>query len=371
MSMSRVIIREATYDYETLRPLVYESLDTFCGNLITPSSRVIIKPNLLQAATPESAILTHPLIVRAAAQYVIEKGTRPQISDSQAIGSFDTILTKSGIRAALDGLDVEFREFRGSVRTNVGAPFGEIDIAEDAVEADILINLAKLKTHGQMLLTCGVKNLFGCVVGFRKPEWHMRAGVDRNLFARLLVSIYHTLGPAVTIVDGILALEGDGPGKGGTPREVGHLLAGRDAVAIDRVICTMLGINPKDLPTDRVSVEMGIGGEPIDIDGTVPRIEGFQLPENTPLTYGPRRLQHFARMYLLQRPVVDETQCKMCGACWEFCPVNAIHGTDTTIRFDYEKCIRCYCCMEICPHGALHSKTTLPGRLLGKILHNK
>ena len=371
MSMSRVIIREASYDYEILRPLVYESLEAFCGDIITPSSRVVIKPNLLQAAAPESAILTHPLIVRAVAQYVINKGARPRISDSQAIGSFSSILAKSGIRAALDGLGVECREFRGSVRTDVGAPFGEIDIARDAVEADILINLAKLKTHGQMLLTCGVKNLFGCVVGFRKPEWHLRAGVDRDLFARLLVSIYHTLGPAVTIVDGILALEGNGPGKGGIPRQVGYLLAGRDAVAVDRVICAMLGIDPEDLPTDRASVEMGIAGEPIDIDGTVPRIEGFRLPENASLTYGPQRLQHLARKYLLQRPVVDETKCEMCGACWEFCPAEAIQNTDKNIVFDYNTCIRCYCCMEICPHGALHSKTTLPGRLLERILHKK
>ncbi|MBA7565303.1 hypothetical protein ES708_06979 [subsurface metagenome] len=369
--MSRVIIREASYDYEILRPLVYESLEAFCGDIITPSSRVVIKPNLLQAATPESAILTHPLIVRAVAQYVIDKGARPQISDSQAIGSFSGILAKSGIRAALGGLDVECREFRGSVRTDVGAPFGEIDIAGDAVDADILINLAKLKTHGQMLLTCGVKNLFGCVVGFRKPEWHMRAGIDRDLFARLLVSIYHTLGPAITIVDGILALEGDGPGKGGTPRQVGYLLAGRDAVAVDRVICAMLGIDPGDLPTDRASVRMGIAGETIDIDGTVPRIEGFRLPENAPLMYGPQRLQHLARRWLLQRPVVDKPQCEMCGACWEFCPAEAIHNTGTTITFDYEKCIRCYCCVEICPHGALHSKTTLPGRVLERILHRK
>ncbi|MBW2561160.1 MAG: DUF362 domain-containing protein [Deltaproteobacteria bacterium] len=369
--MSRVTIREATYDYETLRPLIYESLEAFCGDIITPSSRVVIKPNLLRAAPPESAVLTHPLIVRAVAQYVIDKGARPQISDSQAIGSFSSILAKSGVRAALDGLEVDIREFKRSVKTDIGPPFGEIDIAGDAVEADILINLAKLKTHGQMLLTCGVKNLFGCVVGFRKPEWHMRAGVDRDLFARLIVSIYHTLAPTVTIVDGILALEGDGPGKGGTPRQVGYLIAGRDAVAVDRVICSMLGIDPRDLPSDRASVEMGIGGEAIEIDGTVPRIEGFQLPENTPLTYGPRRLQSAARRWLLERPVVDETKCKMCGECLEFCPADAIQSSDEKIIFDYEKCIRCYCCMEICPHGALHSKTTLPGRLLERILHKE
>jgi len=369
--MSRVIIREATYDYEILRPLVYESLDTFCGDRITPSSRVIIKPNLLRAAAPESAILTHPLIVRAAAQYVIDKGARPQISDSQAIGSFGSILAKSGIRDALDGLEVDIREFDRSVKADIGPPFGAIDLAGDAVEADLLINLAKLKTHGQMLLTCGVKNLFGCVVGFRKPEWHMRAGVDRDTFARLIVGIYHTLRPTVTIVDGILALEGDGPGKSGTPRQVGYLLAGRDAVAVDRVICAMLGIDPGDLPTDRAAAELGIGGKAIDIDGTVPRIEGFRLPEHTPLTYGPRGLQSAVRRWFLERPVVDEAQCRMCGECWEFCPAKAIDGTGTKIVFDYDACIRCYCCMEICPHGALHPKTTLPGRLLERVLHRK
>ncbi len=369
--MARVMIREATYDYELLRPIVYQFLDAFCGDAITPSSRVVIKPNLLQAATPESAILTHPCIVRAVAQYVIEKGARPQISDSQAIGAFNTILTRSGIRAALSGLDVEIREFTRSVKIDIGAPFGTIELAEDAVEADILINLAKLKTHGQMLLTCGVKNLFGCVVGFRKPEWHMRAGIDRDHFARLLTAIYQTLRPVITIVDGILALEGDGPGKGGVPRQVGHLLAGKDATAVDRVICTMVGIDPQDLPTDRAAQAMGIGGEIIDIDGTVPLIKGFRLPKHTPLVYGPRRFQSTARRWLLQRPVVDKARCEMCGACWKFCPVGAIRSTDDTIRFDYDRCIRCYCCMEICPHGALHSTAPLPGRFMERIIHRK
>lgn len=369
--MSKIIVKEASYDYETVRPLVYECLDAFCGDRIIPSSRIIIKPNLLQAATPESAILTHPLIVRAAAQYYTEKGARPQISDSPAIGSFSGILAKSGIREALNGLDVEYREFTRSAHVDVGLPFGTIEIAADALDADVIINLAKLKTHGQMLLTCGVKNLFGCVVGFRKPEWHMRAGVDRDLFARLLVSIYRRLRPAITIVDGILALEGDGPGKGGTPREVGYLLAGNDAVAVDRVICTMLGINPHDLPTDRAAVQMGIGNTPIDIDGTLPFINEFKLPESASLVYGPRRLQSLVRRWFFPRPVVDDIRCEMCGVCREFCPADAIRDTGAKIIFDYDRCIRCYCCMEVCPHGALHSVSPLPGRVLEKILHRK
>ncbi len=133
----------------------------------------------------------------------------PLISDSPAMGSFDRILKESGIREALKGLDVECREFKRSVVVDVGPPFNKIEIAEDAMNADIVLNLPKLKTHTQMLLTLGVKNFFGCIVGLRKPEWHFRTGVDREMFARLLVRIYTAIGQSVTLLDG-------SPGHGGT-----------------------------------------------------------------------------------------------------------------------------------------------------------
>ncbi|GAI93281.1 unnamed protein product, partial [marine sediment metagenome] len=203
--MARVIIRQSSYDYEILRRHCFDILDQFCGDLIRKDSFVIIKPNFLSASSPEQAILTNPMIVKCAAEYVLSKGIRPQISDSPGTGSFERILRESGVKDALEGLDVEFKEFKQSVKVDIGEPFGQIDMAEDAIKADVLINLPKLKTHSQMLLTLGVKNLFGCIAGYRKAEWHMRAGVDRHMFARLLFQIYRTLNPAVTIVDGILA----------------------------------------------------------------------------------------------------------------------------------------------------------------------
>jgi len=151
--MSKVIIRKAGYDYTVLKPVIYELMDALIGTSIQKNTRVVIKPNLLAPAPPDKAIVTHPFIIKAVVEYVLEKVGKPQISDSPAIGSYEKILKDSGIKVALDGLDVEYREFRNSVPVDVGAPFNKIDIAEDAVNKDILINIPKLKTHTQMLLT--------------------------------------------------------------------------------------------------------------------------------------------------------------------------------------------------------------------------
>ncbi len=300
-----VIVRNATYESDALRPLIFGMMEAMGGNEIRKESRVLIKPNLLSPALPRQAVLTHPSIVRAAVEYCNERGVRPLVADSPAIGSFDLLLRMSGIRDALRGLDCECRPFQNSVRVDIGEPFGAIEIAEEAVRADFIVNLPKFKTHSQMLLTLAVKNLFGCVVGYRKPEWHMRAGVDRQAFARLLVRIGRTLRPAFNILDGILAMEGQGPGTGGVPRELGVLLAGRDPFAVDRVVCRMLGLDPEQVPVLKAAAEMGFPAPEAEIDGSLPEIRDFRLPRLTPLVYGPKFLHGFIRRQLLQRPVCD------------------------------------------------------------------
>ena len=365
--MSRVIVRNATYEIEALRPLIFEMMAAMGGAEIRRGSRVLIKPNLLCPATPRQAILTHPAIVRAAAEYVLERGARPLVADSPAIGSFETILRMSGIRDALRGLDVECRSFESSVRVDIGEPFGAIDIAEEAVRADVIVNLAKLKTHSQMLLTLAVKNLFGCIVGYRKPEWHMRAGIERQIFATLLAKIGATLHPTFNILDGILALEGEGPGRGGSPREMGVILAGKNPFAVDTAVCRMIGLDPALSPVLKAAAEMGTGDPAPEIDGSLPMIRGFRLPQLTPLVYGPRFLQGFIRRQLLQRPVCIETQCRMCGECWKLCPASAIAPDQKPLGFDYDRCIRCYCCIEVCPSGALRTAETIAGRIVRRV----
>jgi uncharacterized protein (DUF362 family)/Pyruvate/2-oxoacid:ferredoxin oxidoreductase delta subunit len=319
------------------------------------------------------------MIIRATAEYVLEKGARVQVSDSPAMGTFEKIIKDSGITQALEGLDVEMKEFKESVRVDVGSPFHKISIADDALKADVVINLPKLKkadvvinlpklkTHTQMLLTLGVKNLFGCIVGLRKPEWHFRTGIDRDMFARLLVKVFQTVDPAITMLDGILAMEGDGPGKSGTPRHLGIIMASRDAVALDSTVCTMLGIAPEELLTNKAAKELGIHEEPIEINGDLPVIHDFMLPEMTPLVFGPERLHGYMRRHLVQKPVSDDNLCRMCGECWKFCPAKAITEAKKKLLFDYDKCIRCYCCIEVCPHGALKAKEPVIGKLVRRV----
>jgi uncharacterized protein (DUF362 family) len=303
--MSHVIVRQTTYENNALRTLIFEMMEAMGGGEIHRGSQVLIKPNLLAPATPRQAILTHPSIVRFAAEYVLEKGARPLVADSPAIGSFEMILRMSGIREALKGLDCECRPFQNSVQVDIGEPFGTIAIAEEAVRADVIVNLAKLKTHSQMLLTLAVKNIFGCIIGYRKPEWHMRAGIDRQTFARLLVRIGRTLKPSFNILDGILALEGDGPGRGGIPKLLGVLMAGRDPFAVDLAVCRMLDLDPGQVPVLKAAAETeGLLTEP-EIDGILTEIRGFHLPRLTSLIYGPRFLHGFIRCQLLQRPVCD------------------------------------------------------------------
>lgn len=366
--MEKVILRRAEYDYDKLRPLIFELLDDLVGDKIGNKSRVLIKPNLLAPAPPEKAMLTHPMIVRASVEYVLKKGGAPLISDSPAMGSFDRVLKESGIREALKGLDVECREFKRSVSVDVGSPFNKIEIAEDAVNADILLNLPKLKTHTQMLLTLGVKNFFGCIVGLRKPEWHFRTGVDREMFARLLVRIYAAIGQSVTLLDGVLVMEGQGPGKSGLARYLGVLMASVDAVALDMTVCSMLGIDPESLLTNRMADEMGLVSRDIKVDGEFPVIKHFRMPEITPLVFGPKSLHGFMRRHLVQKPVSHDALCRLCGECWKYCPARAITVEKKKLRFDYDKCIRCYCCIEVCPHGALSAVETAYGRIARKIL---
>jgi len=363
--MTKVIIKKADYDYDSLKPVVFELMDSLGGERIGKNSRVVIKPNLLAPAAPDKAIVTHPLLIKAVVEYINDRGARPQVSDSPAIGTFKKILNESGIAQALKGLDAEFREFKGAVKIDVGKPFNRIEIARDAIESDFLINLPKLKTHAQMKLTLGVKNLFGCIIGMKKPEWHFRTGVDRNMFADLLVRIYKAVNPEITIMDGILAMEGQGPGKGGTPKKLGLLLGGNNAAAMDITVCKMLGIEPDSLLTNKMSGPLD--GE-IIVEGDLPVISGFKLPEISPLLFGPPRMQGFTRRHLVQRPVSDDNVCKMCGECWKYCPAKAISQDRKNIQFDYDACIRCYCCIEVCPHGALQAKDTVIGNIANRIL---
>lgn len=365
--MVTVIVRRAEYEYDQIRPLVFEILEKLAGDRITSGLRVLIKPNMLSVARPDDGVLTHPLIVKAAVEYVLHKNAHPQVSDSPAMGSFESIMKQNGTTLALTGLPVVCKPFKDVVEVDIGKPYSRIEIARDAVEADIIINLPKLKTHAQMLLTLAVKNMFGCIVGFKKSQWHMRAGVDTMAFARLLVAIHQTVKPTVSVLDGILALEGDGPGKGGTPREIGVLIGSEDSFALDGVVCKMVGVYHEDVPPMKIACDEGLVPS-FHLDGRLPKVDNFKLPGGSRLVFGPRVLQSFLRRHTLAQPVCDQTLCRMCAKCWTICPAKAINDARDKIVFDYKKCIRCYCCVEVCPYGALKSQETMGGRITRRLI---
>ena len=362
-----VRFKQADYDLSRLRPAISGLLDRIPSLRIERGARVLIKPNFLAPAKPQRAMTTHPLVLRAVVDYVLAKGGHPLVADSPGMGAFERLLREGGYLEALAGLDVEVRPFRETVKVDIGEPFGRIDIAREAVASDVVINLPKLKTHSMMLLTLGVKNLFGCIVGLTKPEWHMRSGVDRRLFARLLVQICRAVNPAATLVDGILGMEGHGPGRSGTPRFLGVLGAGGSAPAVDVTLCRFVGVRPEELPTHRAAVELGLLPESISMEGDFSPVSAFNVPVLGPLTFGPPRFQRLMRKHLVQRPVAKAGACRLCGECWRYCPAKAIRPSADIVQFNYDRCIRCYCCLEICPHGALKAAETTTGRLARKL----
>ncbi len=365
--MQPVYFKSSTYADSDLKPAVFELMEKCGGGEIAPGAKVLIKPNFLLPAKPKSAILTHPGIVAAACEYVLARGAVVLVADSPATGSFARLVKKGGYADALRGMEVEIRPFKETTVVDIGEPFGKIALAKEALEADFVINLAKLKTHSQMLLTLGVKNLFGCVVGLQKPQWHLRSGVDRDWFARLLVQIHYAVNPAITLVDGIWSLEGDGPGKGGRPRHTGVLVGGRDAAAVDAAICRLLKFDPGNLPTHRAAVARGLLTGDEDIQGDFKTVDNFVLPNQGAVAFGPSFFKSFIRTHVLQKPVVALDKCRACGECWTYCPADAVFEHRAGVAFHYGRCIRCYCCVEVCPHGALSAKMPKAGMVLEKL----
>ena len=188
------------------------------------------------------------------------------------------------------------------------------------------------------------------------------------MFARLLVQIHQAVAPAFTIVDGITALEGQGPGRSGQPRALGLIVGGPSAHAVDKTICTILGLNPGELLTSALASEMGFFDGRVHVNGDIRIVDDFQFPELNSLSIGPETFSRFMRRYVLQKPVADNDKCKLCGECWTICPAKAIVHNTKGIHFNYDLCIRCYCCLEMCPHGAIRAKEPILGRLRRRLI---
>jgi len=344
---------------------------------VKPGQKVLIKPNLLAGKAPDKAVTTHPEIVRAVIKLAQQAGGEVSLGDSPGIGSPENVARKSGLLAVVEETGCRFTPFETSVTIHpTGGTFHQFEVAQEILAADVIINLPKLKTHQMMGLTCGVKNMFGAVVGLRKPRLHLQAGTDKAFFALMLLELCEALAPALTIVDAVVGMEGEGPGSG-DPVQIGALLAGSHPQAIDTVATELVGLQPRQVWTQQQAIETGrsytqlqqlkLSGDPLEIL----KINNFRAAQMTDVNFGLKGgLKHYLRNALTARPEPDHNLCRRCNDCVTHCPAEAMKVEDNKLLIDYNLCIRCFCCQELCPHGALMTKQGILLRL-NSFLHRK
>ena len=338
------------------------------SDLLAPSCRVTLKPNLLKGANPAMAITTHPQLVAAVVRWLRRRGVeRITIADSPG-GTYTPERMKGVYKAA--AMDLAARE--GAVlNTDVAyfpVPFPqgkvcrEFNIIAPLVQADLIINLPKLKTHAMTTLSGGVKNLLGSVPGLQKPELHFRFP-QREPFAGMLVDLAQCVAPQVTLLDGVVAMEGDGP-AGGEPKYTGYTLASRDPFALDLLACRLMGLDPMAAATVAESIGRGLcPADPgqLEVAGDPCPVIPFRLPSTVSgvdfSAYIPRPLRRPARWLMdnlaAPRPVISQKACIGCGRCFESCPPKAITMENRKAHIHPQRCIRCYCCHEMCPVKAV------------------
>jgi len=368
------LTRCGDYASDKMYEAVKKSVDELGGidRFVKKGNHVLLKPNLLISSPADKHVNTHPEIVRAVIKMVKKAGGKPIVGDSPAIGSALKVASKCGIANVASEERVEVVNFNRPVDVDnpSGIQYKKFKLDQAVLDADVIINLPKLKTHGQMTLTLGVKNLFGVVPGTRKSQWHLAAGTDRLHFARMLVDLYRKVSPQLTIMDGIMGMEGNGP-QNGNPKKMGLVMSSEDAAALDAVICEIVGLSRDRMPTTLAAEEMGVGQTHLDkitiagesIENS--RIGSFIFPKATDLmSLFPVIVREPLRDWLTTRPVLNPKKCEMCLVCVKNCPAKAISPHKDSLRFDLKQCIRCFCCQEMCPEGAITVGTGLLARVL-------
>jgi len=373
---TRVAIKKCDdYDDEKVYGAVKQAVDLLGGisKFAGKDDLILLKPNLLAAHPPEAAVTTHPSVVKAAIRLVLEAGATPIVGDSPGIGDARKIAAKCGVIEVCESLGVPFVGLKTlTIAANPnGHTFKRLEVSKEAIEVDGIINLPKLKTHAQMLLTLGVKNLFGCVPGKLKPQWHLAAGVQSSQFAGMLLDLYAFLNPRLTIMDGVVGMEGNGPGSG-DPRKLAVVLASANAVAMDAVIASSLGVDGADVPILKEARRRAFAGASASdcsvlgdrIDPAL--VKGFKLPPLSDTNFAsrfPYFIDKRLRKALTARPHISSADCTLCSVCVGVCPAEVMTKTDR-ITIDYDRCIRCYCCQEMCPEGAITPKSGWLKRLV-------
>ena len=342
---------------------------------ITEGTKVVIKPNLVSFLPPDKAATSHPVVLNALIRILNEKGAKITVGDSPG-GLFNSVYVNRVYKATgmnnIEGAVLN-RNFSQSVHHSDSAlrarEFAYTSYLDDA---DVIINLCKLKTHGMMGMSNAVKNMFGIIPGTVKPEFHFKFP-NHNDFADMLIDLNESFRPALCICDAVTGMEGNGP-TSGTPRDIGLIAASENPYKLDLVCAKIIGLEKDNVPTLKRSFERGLApsdaGQVVtegDINDFI--IGDFELIPRKSITFndaGGSIMAGIIRKCMCSRPALLKHKCIGCGECFRICPAKAIEMKNNLPVIDRSKCIYCFCCQEFCPEGAMHVKRPLAARLLGK-----
>ena len=371
-------------DYGQAEAKLREAVAALGGmeRFVRPGERILLKANLLRAAPPESAICTHPAVAAAAAKLVAEAGGTAVITDSpggalQKESTLRHLYEKTGMAeaAARSGAELSYDVSTRLVSLPQGKAIHQAEIIAPAAEVDGVFDLCKMKTHVLMGMTGAVKNNFGIIPGLSKVGFH-GSHPKREDFADVVLDLTQFLAPRLSIMDGILAMEGEGPGASGTPRQVGLLLIAENPLALDVAAAELMGLprdsNPLLLAAQRRGLTPNRAEDVALIGGSWEelRIPDYRFPANVrrdlmeflgPLAAPAKKL---CKALLTQTPQIRTDCCVGCGICQKACPGKAITLEGGKARIHTGSCIRCYCCHELCPQKAVALKRGPLGRLL-------
>ena len=376
---SRVaLVRCETYDEPAVSSAVQRGLELLGGlsAFIKPGEKIVLKPNVLVGDPPDKIVSPHPQVFKAVARLAKEITPNLAYGDSPGFGKPSAHMRRSELAKAAQEIGLPLADFENGREVQFkDSPFiKHFTLANGVLEADGLISIGKCKTHQLTRITGAVKNQFGCVPGALKAEFHLKLPNAYD-FAKMLVCLNLFIRPRLYILDGILAMEGNGP-RNGTPFPLHVLLFSADPLAIDSVFCRLVDLKPEFVPTMKPGRDWGLGTyleDEIEIvgDSLEPLVQKtFNVIRAPVESRAVSRMAPFARNLISPRPVINADRCIRCGVCVRACPATPKaldwHDGDQVKppSYKYERCIRCFCCQELCPEQAITVETPFLGRFL-------
>jgi uncharacterized protein (DUF362 family)/Pyruvate/2-oxoacid:ferredoxin oxidoreductase delta subunit len=320
---------------------------------------VLVKPNLLAAREPERGITTHPVVVGALIDYLRGKGADVVVGDSPAgaLRGVGRVWEKTGMLHLCKSKDVPLVNFEAAGWITQSVEGRTYQISRAVLAADYIVNLAKFKTHVLTLLTGAIKNMFGCVPGFRKSALHLAHPRPRPM-SKALVDIFSLVPPWVSLADAVIAMDLDGPSSGRL-RNLGFIAASTDSVALDAVLARVAGIDPLEVPTTAEAFRRGLGEASLSRI-VFPCLEpeevapvDFKVPGNWKFSLIPGFAGRLLSRFLWVKAAIDPDICTGCGECLDVCAARAIVIEGAKAVIDHRLCTSCLCCHEACPVGAV------------------